>query len=237
MNLYLRNDYYIQSLETIKMKQKDKLLIAVVLLLLVGLVSGVLYKQNYSYRKLPYYTFTLNGDEYLYSDIPPKHTVGNFNFINQKGEKINQGNIGECIYVADYIFTTCPGICKIMTTEMSDVYKEFKNEPNFKILSHTSKPEEDSVSILFNYAQSKGVEDTKKWLFLTGDKMELQRMAYQEYGIVNKEDLQEEGSFVHTEMFVLVDKNKFIRGYYDGTNKAEVNQMIRDIKELLKEQF
>ena len=219
------------------MKQKDIVLIGGILLLLVGLVAFVLYKQNFSYRKLPYYTFSMNSDEYLYSDIPPKHTVGDFDFINQKGEKINQEKIGNCIYVADYIFTTCPGICKIMTAEMADVYKEFKNEPNFKILSHTSKPEEDSISVLLSYAQSKGIEDHGKWLFLTGNKMELQRMAYQEYGIVNKEDLQEEGSFVHTEMLVLVDKNKFIRGYYDGTNEVEMNQMVRDIKELLKEQF
>lgn len=219
------------------MKQKDILLISGVVLLLVSLIGFVLYKKNYSYRVLPYYTFSMNSDEYLYSDIPPKHTVGDFKFVNQNGETIDQKKLGDCIYVADYIFTTCPGICKIMTTEMAEVYNEFKNEAHVKILSHTSKPEEDSIATLLAYAKSKGVNDASKWLFLTGDKMELQRMAYQQYGIVNKDDLQEEGSFVHTEMLVLVDKNKFIRGYYDGTNKAEVNQMIRDIKELIKEQY
>ncbi len=217
--------------------QKDKLIIGGLVILMVGLIGFVLYKQNYAYRKLPYYTFSLNSEEYIFSEIPPKHTVGDFNFIDQNGETVNPKKLGDCIYVADYIFTTCPGICKIMTTDMTEVYQEYKEEPHFKILSHTSKPEEDSVSVLLKYAQSKGVEDTKSWFFLTGDKKELQRMAYEQYGIVNKNDLQEEGSFVHTEMFVLVDKNKYIRGYYDGTNKTEVNQMVRDIKELLKEQF
>ncbi|HWZ22802.1 MAG TPA: SCO family protein [Cytophagaceae bacterium] len=217
--------------------QKDKLVIGGLVVLMVGLIAFVLYKQKYDYRKLPYYTFSLNSEEYLFSEIPPKHTVGDFNFTDQNGEKVNTAKLGDCIYVADYIFTTCPGICKIMTTDMSEVYQEFKNEPHFKILSHTSKPEEDNVSVLLNYARSKGVEDTKSWLFLTGDKKELQRMAYEQYGIVNEKDLQEEGSFVHTEMFVLVDKNKYIRGYYDGTNKTEVNQMVRDVKELLKEQY
>lgn len=217
--------------------QKDKLIISGLVILMVGLIGFVLYKQNYAYRKLPYYTFSLNNEEYIFSEIPPKHTVGDFNFIDQNGETVNPKKLGDCIYVADYIFTTCPGICKIMTTDMTEVYQEYKEEPHFKILSHTSKPEEDSVSVLLKYAQSKGVEDTKSWFFLTGDKKELQRMAYEQYGIVNKNDLQEEGSFVHTEMFVLVDKNKYIRGYYDGTNKTEVNQMVRDIKELLKEQF
>ena len=217
--------------------QKDKLVIGGMVILLVGLVGFVLYKQNYDYRKLPYYTFSQNSEEYLFSEKPPKHTISDFHFTDQKGEKISQDNLKDCIYVADYIFTTCPGICKIMTADMSEVYQEYKNEPHFKILSHTSKPEEDSIPVLLKYAQEKGVEDTKTWLFLTGDKKELQQMAYEQYGLVNKDDLQEEGSFVHTEMFVLVDKNKYIRGYYDGTNKTEVNQMIRDIKELLKEQF
>jgi protein SCO1/2 len=217
--------------------QKDKLVIGGLVVLMVGLIAFVLYKQKYDYRKLPYYTFSLNSEEYIFSEIPPKHTVGDFNFTDQNGEKVNPAKLGDCIYVADYIFTTCPGICKIMTTDMTEVYQEFKDEPHFKILSHTSKPEEDSVSVLLNYAQSKGVEDTKSWLFLTGDKKELQRMAFEQYGIVNEKDLQEEGSFVHTEMFVLIDKNKYIRGYYDGTNKTEVNQMVRDIRELLKEQY
>ncbi len=219
------------------MKNKDLITFIAIVFFTLSLVGFVVYKQNYSYRKLPYYTFSLNTSEYEYSEVPPKHKVGDFNFVNQKGEKINQAKIGDCIYVADYIFTTCPGICKIMSVEMSDVYKEFINEPHLKLLSHTSKPEEDSLPVLLNYALSKGVTDANKWLFLTGDKKELQRMAYEQYGIVNKEDLQEEGSFVHTEMFVLVDKNKQIRGYYDGTNKTEVNQMVHDIKELIKEQF
>jgi protein SCO1/2 len=219
------------------MKHKDKLFIAGILLLLVGLVAFVFYKKNYSYRKLPYYTFTHNGDEYIYSEVPPSHTVGNFNLINQKGEKTDQQKMADCIYVADYIFTTCPGICKIMSSEMTEVYNEFKNEDHFKILSHTSKPEQDSLPVLLKYAESQGADNPEKWMFLTGDKKELQRMAYEQYGIINQEDLEEEGSFVHTEMFVLVDKNKYIRGYYDGTNPTEVNQMKQDIHELLKEQF
>ncbi len=210
------------------------------LLITVGvfvIIAGALYYNNYiqSHRRLPYFTVNMYSEEFVSSETPPAEKIKDFNFINQKGEKVNQKSLGDCIYVADYIFTTCPGICKIMTNEMGRVYRTYKDEPRFKILSHTSKPEEDSIPVLLTYSLSKGADNPDKWLFLTGDKKELQQMAYKEYGIINPEDLQEEGSFVHTEMFVLVDKNKYIRGYYDGTDSLEVDKLIIDIKSLLNE--
>jgi protein SCO1/2 len=216
---------------------KDTITIAAAISGVVLLLGTALWYNEYkqTHRKLPYYKVTMYSDEFTSTDKPPAEKISNFNFIDQNGNAVTQETLGNCIYVADYIFTTCPGICKIMTRQMTRVYGEFKEEPRLKILSHTSKPEEDSTSVLQQYAQLNGAGDSKQWLFLTGNPKELQRMAYKEYGIVNPEDLKPEGSFVHTEMFVLVDKDKYIRGYYDGTDSTEVENLIVDIQSLLNE--
>jgi protein SCO1/2 len=215
-------------------ENKNFLAIGIIVVLLVG--SAVWYSSfKKNNRTLPYYSFNLDSDEYLTYDTPPEHKVGDFSFVSQTGEKITMEGLGDCIYVADYIYTTCPGICKVMTSEMTRVYETFKDNPRVKILSHTSKPEEDSVHVLMQFAKDKGVAHHDRWLFLTGEQKELQRMALEQYGIINPEDLEEEGSFVHTEMFVLVDKNRYIRGYYDGLNKGEISQMMLDMQALLNE--
>lgn len=216
---------------------KDVLKIAAALTGLVLLVGGALWYNEYkqTHRKLPYYKVDMYSDDFTSLATPPAEKISNFSFTDQNGNTVTQTKLGDCIYVADYIFTTCPGICKTMTRKMSRVYNAFKDEPRFKILSHTSKPEEDSIPVLQHYAQQNGAGNSNQWLFLTGSPKELQRMAYKEYGIVNPEDLKPEGSFVHTEMFVLVDKDKYIRGYYDGTDSTEVENLIVDIRSLLNE--
>src|SRR5690606_24099615 len=103
------------------------------------------YKQ--SHRRLPYYRVEVGGDEFISTNMPPEKSVSDFSFIDQQGQRVDQKSLGESIYVADYIFTTCPGICKIMTKQMGRVYATYKDEPALKILSHTSKPEEDSVVV------------------------------------------------------------------------------------------
>ena len=217
--------------------KKDIITITAAISGIVLLLGTALWYNEYkqTHRKLPYYKADMYSDEFTGLEKPPAEKISNFTFIDQNGNTVTQEKLGDCIYVADYIFTTCPGICKIMTKKMGRVYNEFKEEPRFKILSHTSKPEEDSIPVLQQYAQLNGAGNSSQWLFLTGNPKELQRMAYKEYGIVNPEDLKPEGSFVHTEMFVLVDKNKYIRGYYDGTDSTEVENMIVDIRSLLNE--
>jgi protein SCO1/2 len=120
-----------------------------------------------------------------------------------------------------------------MSSQLQRVYKVFEKDPTFKILSFTSKPEEDSVEALMNYSLQYGVKDPNKWLFLTGDKHALYETARKDYAIVNDEGDGGEEDFIHTERFVLVDQNSYIRGYYDGTDSLEVDQMIKDIHTLL----
>ncbi len=189
--------------------------------------------------------------------------VGEFSFINQNGKVITQRETEGKVYVAEYFFTTCKGICPKMNANMRRVYDAFKDEPGFMILSHSCMPETDSVPLLKAYeerminGQLKKNEDgsykviydpasapdlkTKNtnWNFVTGDKALLYKMARQAYGIDNgKPDttLLLKDQFIHTQFFALVDKMGRVRGMvYDGLNNAEVDKMINDIKGLLKE--
>ncbi len=205
---------------------------SLVVLVLIGTFIYV-YKQK-AEQKLPYYVFNHSSNK-AYQSTVPTQTVGNFSFIDQKGQTITPKEIGHVVYVADYFFVTCPGICKEMSSQLQRVYTEFEQEPNFKIVSHTAKPEEDSIEALMNYAIQYEVKDHNKWIFLTGDKKELYHVARKQYAIIDDEGDGGEDDFIHTERFALVDKHQYIRGYYDGTDSVEVNQMINDIKALLKE--
>lgn len=214
---------------------KELIKLSLIGTVIISLLAGALWYNDYKFKhkQLRYFTFEVNGTDYVVTDSASR-PVGDFLFVNQKGEAVNQAYIGNSIYVADYIFTTCPGICKIMSKRLKKVHDEFSSVPNFKIISHTSKPEEDSVSVLMDYALANGIKNHDKWLFLTGKLDDLQRMAYEQYGILNPEDIEEDG-FVHSEMLVLVDANKYIRGYYDGTDSLEVETLINDIYSLLNE--
>ncbi len=206
---------------------------ASLIVLLVGAFYYTTYKKQHYVRTLPLYGI----DTILSNGKTPDtiwHQVSNFHFTDQNGQPITQQNLTGSVYVADYIFTTCPGICKDMSREMERVYAAYADNAEVKIVSHTSKPEEDSVSVLKDYAVRHGVKDHQKWLFLTGNIDSLYKMAVKDYFIVD--DVHEESSnFVHTERFVLIDKQKHIRGYYDGTNPVDVDRLIKDISHLLKE--
>lgn len=163
-----------------------------------------------------------NGDT-----IP--HQVGSFSFVNQFGESINEKNFDGCVYVADFFFTTCQSICPLMSNALLNVQKAYSNNPRVKIISHTVMPETDSVELLKAYSEKMKARKGK-WEFVTGNKKELYRMARDEYFIVDDKGNGDENDFIHTQMFVLVDRNKAIRGYYDGTDSLEVNRLIKDIK-------
>lgn len=160
--------------------------------------------------------------------IAREHKIADFSFVNQNGKTITQKDYEGKIYVADFFFTTCGSICPIMTTNMADVQKAFLNNPKVMLLSHTVTPEIDSVSVLKKYALAKGVVDSK-WNLITGDKKEIYSMARKSYLAVKLGKPSELHDMVHTENFVLVDSQKRVRGFYDGTKKEEMQRLIEDI--------
>ncbi|WP_396195749.1 SCO family protein [Flavobacterium sp.] len=162
------------------------------------------------------------------------HTIADFSFTNQNGRTITQKDYEGKIYVADFFFTTCGSICPIMTTNMIDVQKAFADNPKVMLLSHTVTPEIDSVSVLKKYAVEKGVIDSK-WNLVTGDKKAIYSMARKSYLAVKLGKPEELYDMVHTENFVLVDAERRVRGFYDGTKKEEIKKLIEDIHWLLTE--
>jgi protein SCO1/2 len=182
-------------------------------------------------KSLPIYNPTDVNPELVDSTIQyvsKFHTIGDFSFINQNGKIITQKDYEGKIYVADFFFTTCGSICPKMTTNLAEVQKAIKNNPKVMLLSHTVFPEIDSVSVLKKYAQKNGVIDSK-WNLVTGDKKEIYAMARKSYLAVKLGKPEELYDMVHTENFVLVDQQRRVRGFYDGTKKEEMTQLITDI--------
>lgn len=160
--------------------------------------------------------------------IAREHKITDFSFTNQNGKIITQKDYEGKIYVADFFFTTCQSICPIMTTNMVDIQKAFFNNPKVMILSHTVTPEIDSVPVLKKYAIEKGVIDSK-WNLVTGDKKDIYSMARKSYLAVKLGKPNELYDMVHTENFVLVDAQRRVRGFYDGTKPDEIKRLIEDI--------
>jgi len=160
------------------------------------------------------------------------HTVKPFLFINQYNEKVTEETIKGKIFITDFFFTTCESICPKMSTQLITVQNAFAKDDSVLILSHTVNPMHDTVEVLKKYAESFGATKNK-WHLLTGNKQEIYYMARYSY-LVNA--LQDDGSaegFLHSELFVLIDSKKRIRGFYDGTDTIAVAKLIADIK-LLK---
>jgi len=162
------------------------------------------------------------------------HKIPSFEFINQNGNVISDKTFNNKIYVTDFFFTTCPGICPMMTNNMKKLQEEFRNDSDVLLLSHSVTPGKDSVPQLKSYAIEHNIGD--KWHLVTGNKKEIYDLGRKSYFV--EEDLGEpkgEDDFLHTENFVLIDKNKHIRGIYNGLNRASINQLITDIKTLKNE--
>ncbi|NSL89189.1 SCO family protein [Chitinophaga sp. Mgbs1] len=208
------------------MSSKAKLLIAFFALLSVAFLgyAGYLIKQERG---------TFLGKEKLPILGAPGHTVQGFSFTDQEGKTKTKADVQGKIYVAEYFFTTCTGICPKMNANMEKVYARYKNSPDFLILSHTVDPEHDSVPVLKAYAEKHGA-DAKNWWFLTGEKKELYRLARQGY-LVDDGTYTGDEDFVHTQWFALVDKAGQIRGLYEGTKLQDVNKLMNDIDRLMEE--
>ena len=157
------------------------------------------------------------------------HTIADFALVNQNGDTITQDNYKGKIYVADFFFTTCPTICPIMTKNMGEIQAAILDDPNIMLLSHSVTPVIDSVPQLKKYALEKGVVDSK-WNLVTGDKKQIYELARKSYLAVKTDGDGGPYDMIHTENFILVDKEKRIRGFYDGTNREEINKLLGDIK-------
>ena len=162
------------------------------------------------------------------------HKISDFILTNQNGKEITQADYKDKIYVADFFFTTCQDICPVMTKNMYELQEELKNDNEILLLSHTVIPEVDTVKRLKEYAIENNVDDSK-WNLVTGDKKQIYELARKSYLAVEDSNFNE-FDMIHTENFMLIDKEKQIRGFYDGTNSEEINRLLKDI-EILKQSY
>lgn len=187
---------------------------------------------------LPYYgdpSFTPQWLEPNAEELENFHRVSSFSLLNQEGDTVRAEDLSGKIYVADFFFTSCPGICPKMTSNMALLQEAFLEDAGVVLLSHSVTPERDSVPVLKTYAQDKGILSSK-WHLLTGDRRQIYSLGRNDYFI--EEDLGVEkdvDDFLHTENFVLIDQKRHIRGIYNGLNKADINQLIADIQTLKKQ--
>ena len=184
-----------------------------------------------------YFMLTKLIPDYGKVGLPTLSKVKDFSFLDQNGDRITNKNVEGKVYVAEFFFTTCPGICPKMNANLRPVYEKYKNEPGFLILSHTVNPSVDTVARLKVYADSLGVNDVNHWIFLTGKKDSLYLAARLSYMLDDPKNNASplEDQFIHTQYFALVDKNGNVRSIIDGLSKNELTDMEKEIDELLKE--
>jgi len=179
---------------------------------------------------LPYY-----GDDKTIASKDGKHfTVPSFKFINQDEEVLTDAFIENKIWVADYFFTSCTSICPKLATNLQKVQDTFKNDDKVKLISFTVDPERDIPAMLKSYAAIYH-SDSSKWQFVTGEKKDLYAFARKGLFIIATDGDGGAGDFIHSENLVLIDAHKHIRGYYNGTDDADVTRMIKDIQRLENE--
>ncbi len=167
--------------------------------------------------------------------LPVLNTVHPFKFTRQDGQEISESFVAGKVYVAEYFFTTCKGICPRMNRNMQALYNEMKGEKGFLILSHTVDPETDSVPRLKRYADSIGA-DPAIWWFLTGTKADLYKAARESYLLDDPQNSSKNitEQFLHTQFFALVDDKGQVRGIYDGLKQDELVQLRKDVHILLR---
>jgi len=163
------------------------------------------------------------------------HKISSFELVNQNNQVVTNEFYDGKIYIADFFFTTCPGICPIMKDNMIDLQEEFLDDDQVYLLSHTVTPEIDSVSVLKDYSIEKGVLDYK-WNMVTGDKKQIYELARKSYLVAEDIETSSDYDMIHTENFVLIDPERRIRGFYDGTDKESMKQLVKDVY-ILKQEF
>jgi len=181
---------------------------------------------------LPIYSPNMVSQELVDENIryiKKYHRIADFSLTNQNGEKITQKNYENKIYIADFFFTTCPTICPIMTDNMTYLQEKLLKNKNILLASFSVTPDIDNVEVLKDYALEKGVL-SYKWNLLTGDKKMIYDLARKSYLVVKNDGDGGKYDMIHTENFVLVDKEKRIRGFYDGTSKEQMKKLLNDVE-------
>lgn len=201
------------------------------------IIITALYFLNNKSKSLPIYNPRdvnpkLVDDSLL--NVSKNHTIAEFSLVDQDGKTVTASEFKDLIYVADFFFTRCGTICPIMTDNMATLQETFKNNPKIKFLSHSVTPVMDSVPVLKAYADAHGAI-SGKWHITTGSKKMIYNLARKSYFAVLDEGDGGDQDFIHTEQFVLIDTKKRIRGFYDGTNLKEIEQLTKDIQLLLTE--
>ena len=212
------------------MKNKRKVYFwFVTLIICVPLSAFILVRYVESNNKsLPYY-----GENFTEIKKNDARKVGDFEFTNQAGEKLTSKFVEGKIWVACYFFTTCPTICPKMIAGIGDIQQAFPNEDQLRMVSFTVDPEKDKPEVLKQYASARHI-NTAQWNLVTGTKKHLYKYARKELILSATDGDGGPKDFIHSDRLVLIDQNSHIRGYYNGTERAEVLQLIIDIKKLLK---
>jgi protein SCO1 len=183
-----------------------------------------------------YFALTTLIPGYAKGGIAPVSYVRPFSFTDQDGKTVTEKEMQGKVYVANFFFTTCKTVCPIMNNYLAGVYEQYKSEKDFMVVSHTSMPEVDSVPVMKKYADSLKA-DTKKWIFLTGNKAALYTTARVSYTIddPNNTLVKPEDDFMHTQFCALVDRQGNVRGIYDGLKKGEMDKLSKDIRKYLND--
>ena len=205
------------------------------LILKIFLIYSIVFYFGCSQKKssvlLPIY-----GEKKIIAGDTIYHQIASFNLTNQIDQVVNQNTTKNKIYIANFFFASCQSICPMMSNQLQEVQKAFLADDSVLILSHSVNPLHDTVAVLSNYADTYGVK-TNKWHLLTGNKKQIYDLAKTSYLVNAFEDDGSPEGFLHSELFLLIDKKARIRGMYDGTNTAEVKKLIEDVKLLKQETY
>mgnify|MGYP002795023047 FL=1 len=212
--------------------------LGIVLLVLSVIIIYAIYTLLTPEKKLPVYQPDMVNTELVDTTVQfvrKYHKIADFELYNQNGDTITKAFYKDKIYIADFFFTTCLTICPIMTDHMVKIQEEIKEDPEVLLLSHTVFPVADSIPVLKEYALEKGILDSK-WNLVTGDKKQIYELARKSYLATKSNGDGGPYDMIHTENFVLVDKNSQIRGFYDGTNPEAIDDLLKDLK-ILKAEY
>lgn len=212
--------------------KSTKIVILLTITLLPSLFYLILSTGKHNYSRLPIYgpKQAVLNEEGKYDTL--YHKIPYFEFINQDGATVSSDDLLGHIYVADFFFTTCPTICPKMTTNMTYIQNKFKDKKDLRFISMTVNPEHDNVEVLKDYSV-KVHADTKTWSFLTGDKEDIYKIAFDGFFVSTMKDSIAPGGFLHSQMLILVDRNGHVRGYFDGTVYSEMKKDLTDAIDIL----
>lgn len=211
--------------------------LAIVMAILSVIIIYSIYTLLKPEKKLPVFQPSMVNSELVDTTVQyvrKYHKIADFELLNQNGDTITQNTYKDKIYVADFFFTTCLTICPIMTGHMLEIQERLKEDPEVLLLSHSVIPVADSVPQLKKYALEKGVNDDK-WNLVTGDKKQIYELARKSYLATKTDGDGGPYDMIHTENFILVDKEKRIRGFYDGTDAEAIENLLNDIETLKAE--